>query len=347
MNKMRLLKPVSPFRQEFGYCNSCFMAAGEVIPKITGISWENYIHDSLLQRLAMDHSTAISAGMEKLDNAARPYTTVFTGQLKRIPYDQWDNLGPAASIISNVSDLSHWLMFQLDSGRYNGTQVIPFSVLQKTRDVNTIVSSRKSSSLPVHFSGYGLGVFEADYNGRQIYFHTGGAGGMLSNVCFVPEEKLGIAILTNNDNQNFFESLRYQVLDAYLGVPFTNRSKKALPRFKKEMQADLATYASWAARVKEKAPPSAIDSYVGEYANELYGTLTITRHQQQLVLTFNSHPHLTAHLDYMDNGEWLLRYDNIEYGIFTTKFTTMGKHLSLDIRANEFVEYDAYTFIKR
>ncbi len=88
---------------------------------------------------------------------------------------------------------------------------MPWPVLQKTRDVNVITGSRKSSLYPIHFRGYGLGLFAADYYGKQIYWHTGGAAGMVSNVCFVPEEKLGIAILTNNDNQNFFESLRYQI----------------------------------------------------------------------------------------------------------------------------------------
>ena len=63
-------------------------------------------------------------------------------------------------------------------------------------------------------------IMQAD----RFIWHTGGAGGMVSNVCFVPEEKLGIAILTNNDNQEFFEDLRYQILDAYLGVPYINRS---------------------------------------------------------------------------------------------------------------------------
>src|SRR4029077_1916925 len=109
--------------------------------------------------------------------------TSFTGKLNRVPYDQWDNLGPAASIISSVSDLSHWLLFHLDSGVYNGKRIMPFSVLQKTRDINTIVTSRKSLVIPSHIRGYGLGLLSADYNGRQVFWHTGGAGGMVSNVC--------------------------------------------------------------------------------------------------------------------------------------------------------------------
>jgi CubicO group peptidase (beta-lactamase class C family) len=109
---------------------------------------------------------------------------------------------------------------QLDSGRYQGKVIISWEALQKTRIANTWINSSESARYPTHFEGYGLGLFMQDYAGKQLYWHTGGAGGMVSNVCFIPEIKLGVAILTNNDNQNFFEALRYQILDAYTGVPY-------------------------------------------------------------------------------------------------------------------------------
>lgn len=348
INKMRLLKPSLVFRQDYGYCNSCFLTAGEVIPKVTGQQWEAFVHDSILQPLGMSGTMALSTGIEKQPNAAVPYTTSYTGVVTRVPYDNWNNLAPAASIISNASDLSHWLQMQLDSGRYNGKRILPWAVLQKTRDVNISTGSRKSSLFPTHFRGYGLGLFAADYNGRQIYWHTGGAGGMVSNVCFVPEENLGVAILTNNDNQNFFEALRYQVLDAYLGVPYVNRSNQQLPGFKKEMQQQLAQIEKWKARVKDTQPDLALAKYAGAYTNELYGTVTISQTGNRLLINFGLKPELSATLSYMDNGEWLMQYNNIEYGVFSIKFAIEGEKVkSVTTRQNEFVEYDPYTFIKK
>ncbi|MCP2871783.1 serine hydrolase, partial [Salmonella enterica subsp. enterica serovar Typhimurium] len=78
-----------------------------------------------------------------------------------------------------------------------------------------------------------------DYNGRQVYWHTGGAFGFVSNTCFVPEAGLGIVILTNNDNQNFFEALRYQLLDAYLGMPYTDRSGAQLSNHNKQQASKV------------------------------------------------------------------------------------------------------------
>lgn len=348
MKRMRLLKPSQLFRQDYGYCNSCFMTAGQIIPVVTGQQWESFVHDSIIAPLEMNSTMDLSTGVAEKPDVAFPYTTSYTGTLTRVPFDNWNNLAPAAAIISNVNDLSHWLMMQLDSGRYNGKQIIPWPAIQKTRDINIITNSRKSFVFPTHFRGYGLGLNVGDYNGRQVYWHTGGAGGMVSNVCFVPEEKLGIAILTNNDNQNFFELLRYQVLDAYLGVPYVNRSLQQLDGFKQYMQQQIKEINEWKERVKGNKPEIPLSSYAGVYTNELYGSITISQAGNHLKINFVTKPDLSATLDYMDNGEWLMQYNNIEYGIFTIKFTIVkGRVKSITTRQNEFVEYDPYTFIKK
>ncbi|MDB5229819.1 MAG: serine hydrolase [Chitinophagaceae bacterium] len=349
IEKMRLLKPVNQFRQNFGYCNSCFLTAGEIIPIVTGKPWEVYIYDSIVMPLGMTNTHTLGYGMSQMPNASKPYTTQFTGELNELPYDLVDNLAPAGSILSCVKDLSKWLMMQLDSGRYEGKRIFPWSVIQRTRDMNTVISSRKSGSQPVHFTGYGLGVFESDYNGRQIFYHTGGADGFVTNTCFVPEEKLGITILTNNDNQNFFEILRYQILNAYLGMPYINLSQQQLPGFKNELQQTATNTKNMQARVKGNNPPLSATAYTGEYWNDLYGRLIITKQQgNDLKIDFKGHNNLTATLQYMDNSEWLITFSNIAFGIFPLKFKTDGNKVSsVDIKVNDFLEYDPYTFIKR
>lgn len=347
MNKMRLLKPIHPFRQDFGYCNSCVMTAGQIIPKVTGKAWADYVEDSLLAPLRMNQTYTSITRVPAEVKLAQPYTTSFSGVLHTVPLDQWDNLGPAAALISNVSDLSHWLICQLDSGRYDGQRVLPFPVLQRTRDINTILSSRKRPGVPTHVSGYALGLESYDYAGREVYWHTGGAGGMVSVVCFIPEERLGIAILTNNDNQDFFVLLRQQIIDAYLGLPYVNRSEQGFRDFSKLMADTLKTINGWKERVKGAAPPLALAAYAGHYTHPIYGSLDIRESGKGLAVKFNGHAHLTARLNYMDNDEWMLSYDNILYGIFSTKFKVSGgKVLSLETKESDFVEIDPYTFTK-
>ena len=347
--KMRYLKPPGEFRQDYGYCNSAFLVAGQVLEKVTGQSWESYVKQNILDPLGMTNTYMNTAGIGERTNVAYPHNNLFSS-ITLIPFDNVDNLGPATSMVSNVKDLSKWLMMQLDSGRYGGKQVIPWAAVQKTRDVNTVVGSRKSSVLPAHFRGYGLGVFTTDYNGRQVYWHTGGAFGHVTNVCFVPEENLGITILTNNDNQSFFEALRYQILDAFLGVSYTDRSQFQLQFFlqgKKETDDELLAMKT---RVDKKNMPKwPLDNFTGDYYNPLYGRITINRsNNNMLVCHFEHHPSLIGYLEYMDNNEFRITYSNIGYGVYSTRFTVGddGKVQSVLIKANDFVESDPYHFTK-
>jgi hypothetical protein len=153
--------------------------------------------------------------------------------------------------------------------------------------------------------------------------------------------------LTNNDNQDFFEALRYQILDAYLGVPYSDRSAFFLKFFNEEMKETVKTTTDLQARVKGNAPELPLSAYTGTYSNELFGSITITAEKKELAVKFNEHVDFAASLKYMDNGEWLLTYTNASYGIFPLKFKIEnGKVLSTTVKVNDELEYDPYVFAK-
>lgn len=346
IQRMRYLKPENGFRSSYGYCNSCFLTAGQVIPKVTGKPWEVYVQDSIVTPLGMIHTHMLGKGMAQMPNAATPYTNTFSKDLQKLPYDEVDNLAPAGSMVSCVSDLTHWIMMQLDSGRYEGKQILPWPVLQKTREANTLINIRGNGT--THFNAYGLGVFIKDYNGKILFEHTGGADGFVTNVCFMPEEKLGITILTNNDNQGFFELLRYQIIRSYLNMPFTNLSKASLQGFAAGRQHDLDSIAALQNRVKGAKPSLPLSAYSGSYENQLFGNIVIAADKNDLKISFPTNKKLSANLQYMDNNQWLLTYNNPAYGIFPLTFKTAGnKVVSTDVKVNDFLEYDPYTFIKK
>jgi CubicO group peptidase (beta-lactamase class C family) len=345
--KMRYLKPNGQFRQDYGYCNSAFLTAGQILEKVAGQSWENYVKENMLTPLGMTNTYMNTAGFAQRNNIARPHNNLYSN-LTVLPFDNIDNLGPAGSMVSNVKDLSKWLMLQLDSGKYEGKQIIPWQVIQTTRDGNIVVGSRKSAAFPMHMRMYGLGLFMTDYAGRQIYWHTGGAFGYVTNVCFVPEEKLGITVLTNNDNQSFFEAVRYQILDAYMNVPYADRGKYQYGFFAQGKKQTDDALAAMKTRVDRKNQPELkTEDYTGDYFNTVYGKITIAKNGDKLVCHFQHHPDLIGYLEYMDNNEFRMTYSNIGYGIYPAKFSVSnGKVITVIIQANDFVESDAYLFAK-
>lgn len=345
--KMRFLKPSGVFRQDYGYCNAGFLVAGEILKQVTGTSWEQYVKENILQPVGMNNTYMNTAGMANRTNVAVPHTNAFSS-LTKLPYDEIDNLGPATSMVSCVSDLSKWLQCQLDSGKVNGKQVLPWAVLQKTRDGNILTGTRKSSFYPTHFRAYGLGEYMTDYNGRQVYWHTGGAFGFVTNVCFVPEEKLGITILTNNDNQNFFEALRYQILDAYLGVAYVDRSKFLL-QFQQQADAEnKKQWNGWAERLQQKNQPRhQLDDFTGTYYNQVYGNMEMVKENNYLKIKLSHHPQLTGKLEYMSNNVFLLTWNHPGYGKFEAPVTIHNEVIrGITIRAADFIEYDGYYFSK-
>ena len=348
IQKVRLLKPTTLFRQSYGYSNYGFLTAGEIIPVVAnGQKWEDFVQQRLLTPLAMANTYPNSIGASQRPNVAQPHTTA-NGPLAVLPFDVVDNFGPAASMVSCVSDLGHWLRFQLDSGKYQGQRVLPWATLRRTREGNTLAGSTKSPIVPTHFRTYGLGVFSADYNARQIFWHTGGANGFVTNVCFVPEENLGLAVLTNQDNQSFFEALRYQLLDAYLGVPYVDRSRQLHALAKRGNEETAKEIADLAARVAKKAKPSlALKAYAGTYQHPLYGPVTVEPKGKLLLVRFPHHPALTATLDYLDGHSFRTSYSNAAYGIFPANFTVVnGQVKTMEIRVNSGLEQDPYLFTK-
>jgi hypothetical protein len=173
---------------------------------------------------------------------------------------------------------------------------------------------------------------------------------MVSGTCFVPEERLGIVILTNQDNQSFFELLRYHLLDLYCGVtPIPGRLSEPLKFAKEDMQAQLDTIAKWRAQVKRSAmlkmlPPQ---PPVGTYTNAQYGTITVSQIPKTLTyeVRYQHHSQLKAKLSWMGGNQWLTEYNIVEYGVFPAMLATSetGKP-SLTLRVNDFLEIDPYTF---
>lgn len=347
MNKMQLLQPTGSFRQSYGYCNSCFLTAGEVILAATKIPWEVYVYDSILLPLGMNQSHMLGNNMKAMQHAASPYSNSFNQKLQKLPYDNIDNLAPAGSMVSCVKDMAKWLQLQIDSGRFAGKQILPWEVLKQTREMQNILRSRKSTTIPSNFMGYGLGVFMLDYAGRQVYWHTGGADGFVTNTCFVPEENLGIAILTNNDNQRFFELLRLQILEAYFNLPYKNWSKQNLHNFLEDMEKVYKNIDAMAARIKGNSPPDNMNAYTGNYSNQLYGNISLIGDGKKIKIKFEGHDGLFGYLDYMDNGEWRITFNNPAFGIFPVKFDKENaKVTGIDIKVADFIEYDAYHFTK-
>jgi CubicO group peptidase (beta-lactamase class C family) len=341
MQKMADMKPAFDFRTRFGYCNSAFLTAGQAIHAASGITWEQAVRERIFQPLDMKRALALSAELPGASNAARPHA-YYDGRLQPLDWPLIDNLAPAGSISLSVSDMTHWIMMQLDTGRYAGRQVLPQSAVQKTWEMQTIVNPRNGYA-------YGLGWFVAHQNGQKMLDHTGGVDGFLSASAFIPERRLGVIVLTNTDNNTLYSGLRDQLLKAYKNEPGVNVIATATAQWQQQEKEEAERIAGLRQKAAQNSVLGKPEKYTGQYTHPLYGDAEIRIEKGQLRLFLSHHPKGTATLVSMGDEIFLCTFGTPTLGIQPLVFQVneKGGVRGLTLKVNDFIEYGTYEFTKR
>jgi CubicO group peptidase (beta-lactamase class C family) len=302
--KLRFMKPASSFRSRFAYDNLLYMTAGQIIPAVTGKSWEDYIREKILRPLGMNTTNLSNADFKPGDNYAWPHSKV-DGKLQPIEFVNLDNAGPAGSINSSAAEMAKWVLLQLNHGKIPGREGRIFTERQSREmwSAQTILpigagNSPLAAKRP-KFAAYGLGWGLSDYHGRKMVAHTGGVAGMVSRVMLVPEENLGVVILTNAEQGGAFDSILYHILDSYFGLVPTDwiaAHKAAVEQTEKEAAEIMKQQES--SRAADSKPALPLEKYAGVYTDPWYGPVTIQMEGGKLVFTLDHTPKAIADLQH-------------------------------------------------
>ena len=347
IEKMGHIKAEYPFRTKWGYTNAAFLTAGEIIPKATGMQWEDFVTQKIFIPLGMNSTLALSKDFPNASNKCSAHT-IADGKLIKIPFCSIDNLAAAGAIGSSVNDMSHWVMAQLNNGKYGDKQVIPPAAIAQTRLPHSILGNGGYLYNTGHFSLYGLGWFLEEYCGKKIVSHTGGVNGFVTSVTLIPEEKLGIVVLTNTDQNSFYEALKWEIADAYLGKPYRNYSKVYagfnLQQKKQEEATDKKMKDSVALQLKTALP---LPAYCGSYTNDVYGNMSVVQEAGELKMKFSHHPNMYAKLESLGSNRFYVTFSDPILGKAIFPFTVInGKVTAATVKVADFVEYNPYEFKK-
>ncbi|HTS35115.1 MAG TPA: serine hydrolase [Candidatus Solibacter sp.] len=302
--KLRFMKPASSFRSKYAYDNLLYMTAGQIIPAVTGTSWDDYIRQHIFAPLGMTHSNVINANIQPGDNRAFPHSRV-DGKLQVVPWEELDNAGPAGAINSGAADMAKWVQLQLNRGKFVDHDGRLFSE-QRSREMwspQTILPTGDPppplAGLKSNFADYALGWGLRDYHGRKLVGHTGGLSGFVSRVMLVPEENLGVVILTNAEEGGAFDSILYHVLDYYFQLPPTDwiAAFKTL-KDKEEKDAAEAMKHAETSRAANSSPSLPLEKYTGIYSDAWYWPITIKMENGGLVISFDHTPSMIGDLQH-------------------------------------------------
>jgi CubicO group peptidase (beta-lactamase class C family) len=302
--KLRFMKPASSFRSHYAYDNLLYMTAGQIIPAVTGTSWDDYIRQHIFAPLGMSHSNVSNTAFKAGDDYAFPHSNV-DGKLQVIPFGDLDNAGPAGSINSSAADMAKWVQLQLNRGKFTDRDGHLFTE-QRSKEMwsaQTILPIGDPppalSGLKANFADYALGWVLRDYHGRKLVGHTGGVGGFVSRVMLVPEENLGVVVLTNAEEGGAFDSILCHVLDHYFHVPPTDwiAAFKSRKDTEEKEAADTMKKAE-GARAADSKPSLPLEKYAGVYNDAWYGPITIRKENTGLVITFDHTPTMIGDLQH-------------------------------------------------
>jgi CubicO group peptidase (beta-lactamase class C family) len=289
LRRTRYLKPSWSLRSNFGYQNLMYLAAGQVTSKVTGKSWDDFIHQRIFTPLGMSSSNTSIRDFKVEGNVATPHASV-NDKIQPIEWRNIDNIAPAGSINSNVVDMAQWVRLQLGQGTFEGKKLISPGAVKEMHTPQTVMRLEGAYTRfypEAHFLTYGLGWFMHDYRGKKVVEHGGAIDGMRAQVAMIPEEKLGVVILTNMNGSLLPLPLMFKVFDAYLGDPQRDWSAEHLKAVKPLQEAGKAAEKkAESERVMGTKPSLAPDGYVGTYRNDLYGDVKISNEGGKLNVMF-------------------------------------------------------------
>lgn len=326
------LKPEFPFRANYGYSNLMFLAAGEIIESVSGMSWGQFIQTRLLDPIEMKSSKWSVKQLDGLTHIATPHKT-YLDRSDPIAWMNWDSMAAAGGIISSASDMARWMQFQMRQGQdTQGKVIVSQSRIYETMQPHSIIpiSRNRSQRIPAtHFRAYGLGWSLADYYGVKIVGHGGGYDGMYSEQLMIPEHQFGVVVLTNSMTP-IGDAIVHQVVDRFLGAPDRNWSQETLDQFRSSRQEFEARIQRATKPVVAMDQPShPLESHVGNYRCSMYGDAKVSLVDGKLQFQLIPYPDLTADLELMHYDTFAIRWHKK-----FAWFDSGSAHFVFDAKAN-------------
>jgi CubicO group peptidase (beta-lactamase class C family) len=294
------LTPKSTYRTDFKYNNNMFIVAGEVIHRVSGKTWEEFIEERILQPVGMNDSKASYNRVANKSNIIDAHTRT-EGEVIQIPHDWSDLANPAGGIMSNVPDMLIWANFLMnDAVTKDGKRLLSKEQMHELWQLQTPLPVRKDNDYNTHFYGYSLGWFVSDVKGgyKQVT-HTGGLLGTVTQFTMIPELDLGIVVLTNQMIGSAFSTITNTIKDCYLGYEDRNWIKKYGERNDKWIAKNDSIKKVVYEQVTEMKNSELIieaSEITGDYKDNWFGNISIAEEGAKLIIQSERNPILKGEL---------------------------------------------------
>lgn len=298
------LRPASSFRARFAYNNVLYMVAGEVLSKVTGSSWEDFVQRRILDRLGMT-GCGVSGLQSSTGDVAAPHTMV-DGKLARVQPVDVSVVAAAGGIHCNVNGMLKWVSAQL-----GGETLLSEKQRREMWTAQTLgpVSPLLTRLHGTHFRAYGLGWNLEDFHGHERVFHSGGVLGMASQVMLIPELRLGVVLLENQQSSEAINAVMLHIAKAYVGTGQQDwvAMLGAAADEERARVAAAGVEIEKTLKVHER-PPLPLEAYAGTYRDAWRGDAEIGFKGGSLELRISRSQRLSGSLEHYRSGVFIVRW---------------------------------------
>lgn len=315
IHNLRYLKPVSSFRSKFDYDNLLYIIAGEIVARVSGNSFDDYITENFLKPLKMNRSMLSIPAIAADDNRIDGHAPV-NGKLEITGYTFTQIATPAAGIYASINDMSTWVQAQLNDGKYGEKLKDSLFSEKMHREMWTpqTLLTRTGGPYNTHFSAYGLGWFLSDVNGYFQVTHTGGLLGIVSQVTLIPELELGIIVLTNQQSGSAFTAITNSIKDGYFEIKGEDRIKEYNERRLKGERAEDSINSQiendLKALLKSKNVKPDVSTILGTYQDPWFGKVDISQENGKIQFKAEKAVDLVGKMTFYKGTTYIVRWDD-------------------------------------
>ena len=240
--------------------------------------------------------------MQMSENVAQPHLRI-DNKVHTISPSNSDYDAPAGGVWSSASDMAQFIRLHMNEGVIGGKRILKETTVKEMRKPLVLDHWPDPVLPPSHLNAYGSGWILNTYHGRLVVWHNGLVRGMLSMVGYLPEEDLGIVIMSNHQRNLFNVALFYHIINQHLGIPDSNldaANRELLAEHVAKMVANLKR--KELSRRNGTTPTLPLKSYLGTYEREYELKATITQNDDgSLVL---QHGSFTADMEHWQDDEF-------------------------------------------
>ncbi len=313
INNIQYLKPVSGFRAQYDYDNLLYIIAGTVLERVSGMSWASFVETEIMKPIGMTASAGNWNRLTDKTNVIVPHVPI-EGQLTVIPRYTNTILDAAGGIYSNISDLSKWVQLQLNHGNWNDTKVFSAAVQREMWTPQTWIPTQTTPPYNTLFSAYGLGWQLADVAGSLQVSHTGGLEGIVTQITLLPQQNLGIIVLTNQQSGAAFQSITNTIKNHYLALPYQDFVAHYQNRVaQNNNEAALIVDQVWTTvnnNKKSSSSVKALEALIGKYRDAWLGEVNIYKEKNKIIFASKRSPELQGEIHFYKDDVYTVKWNN-------------------------------------